>query len=465
MSIQNNLDIIVNSQIKPDFQAMNSLSGNKTSSSYNFEDLLRSAQNDLQSKNSETETVYKNTTAQNNENQTVNQKSEVDATSESQEIEKSETANKKNEVKSEKSKDEKSENPEKTEIRGEKSVISEIQNQKSEKDVKKSEKKDSNKLKDSDFERIDFITQKSLNEAEVSENKKSAAEIKVKGSREKNDDLELSQLTDLSEKETVLNKNDFENLLSGQREGKSDGETDLNFDGAKQNSKISKLDKDGKFTVQDERTENPAEKSKFATSTEKGTTEVKITGENSATITMNMADSANSDVVLLNNQTTASSASNYQAMFNNQLISSTPDFVQAGKIILKNNNQGTINLVLHPDDLGNVKIHLSLDGKTVSAQISVATKEAMEVFKDNSETLREAFIKQGFENATFDVSYENSGNSFDQNSDFNGQYDDRERYAKRAYGDISIQEDSGFDNFPDLENFSNTGNYSVNIVA
>ncbi len=465
MSIQNNLDIIVNSQIKPDFQAMNSLSGNKTSSSYNFEDLLRSAQNDLQSKNSETETVYKNTTAQNNENQTVNQKSEVDATSESQEIEKSETVNKKNEVKSEKLKDEKSENPEKTEIRGEKSVISEIQNQKSEKDVKKSEKKDSNKLKDSDFERIDFITQKSLNEAEVSENKKSAAEIKVKGSREKNDDLELSQLTDLSEKETVLNKNDFENLLSGQREGKSDGETDLNFDGAKQNSKISKLDKDGKFTVQDERTENPAEKSKFATSTEKGTTEVKITGENSATITMNMADSANSDVVLLNNQTTASSASNYQAMFNNQLISSTPDFVQAGKIILKNNNQGTINLVLHPDDLGNVKIHLSLDGKTVSAQISVATKEAMEVFKDNSETLREAFIKQGFENATFDVSYENSGNSFDQNSDFNGQYDDRERYAKRAYGDISIQEDSGFDNFPDLENFSNTGNYSVNIVA
>ena len=462
MSIQNNLDIIVNSQIKPDFQAMNSLSGNKTSSSYNFEDLLRSAQNDLQSKNSETETVYKNTTAQNDENQTVNQKTEVDASSESQEIEKSETANKKTEVKSEKSKDEKSENSEKTEIRGEKSVISEIQNQKSEKDVKKSEKKDSNKLKDSDFERIDFITQKSLNEAEVSENKKSAAEIKVKGSREKNDDLELSQLTDLSEKETVLNKNDFENLLSGQREGKSDGETDLKFDGAKQNSKISKLDKDGKITVQDERTENLAEKSKFATSTEKGTTEVKITGENSATITMNMADSSNSDV---NNQTTASSASNYQSMFNNQLISSTPDFVQAGKIILKNNNQGTINLVLHPDDLGNVKIHLSLDGKTVSAQISVATKEAMEVFKDNSETLREAFIKQGFENATFDVSYENSGNSFDQNSDFNGQYDDRERYAKRAYGDISIQEDSGFDNFPDLENFSNTGNYSVNIVA
>ena len=465
MSIQNNLDIIVNSQIKPDFQAMNSLSGNKTSSSYNFEDLLRSAQNDLQSKNSETEIVYKNTTAQNDENQTVNQKSEVDASSESQEIEKSETVNKKNEVKSEKSKDEKSENSEKTEIRGEKSVISEIQNQKSENDVKKSEKKDSNKLKDSDFERIDFITQKSLNEAEVSENKKSAAEIKVKGSREKNDDLELSQLTDLSEKETVLNKNDFENLLSGQREGKSDGETDLNFDGANQNSKISKLDKDGKITVQDERTENLAEKSKFATSTEKGSTEVKITGENSATITMNMADSSNSDVVLLNNQTTASSASNYQAMFNNQLISSTPDFVQAGKIILKNNNQGTINLVLHPDDLGNVKIHLSLDGKTVSAQISVATKEAMEVFKDNSETLREAFIKQGFENATFDVSYENSGNSFDQNSDFNGQYDDRERYAKRAYGDISIQEDSGFDNFPDLENFSNTGNYSVNIVA
>jgi flagellar hook-length control protein FliK len=149
-------------------------------------------------------------------------------------------------------------------------------------------------------------------------------------------------------------------------------------------------------------------------------------------------------------------------MLSNQLTNVAPEFVKAGNLVLKDNNQGTINLILHPDDLGNVKIHLSLDGKTLSGHITVATKEALQVFKDNAETLREAFIRSGFDTASFDVAM-NNGGSFNQDMGFNGQDDGRNLFAKRAYGEsaggLSAELDDIFENTVDISN------YSVNIVA
>jgi len=164
----------------------------------------------------------------------------------------------------------------------------------------------------------------------------------------------------------------------------------------------------------------------------------------------------------LNTQTAASNGSNYQAMLSNQLSNVAPEFVKAGNIVLKDNNQGTINLILHPDDLGNVKIHLSLDGKTLSGHITVATKEALQVFKDNAETLREAFIKSGFDTASFDVAM-NNGGSFNQNMGFEGQDETRNLFAKRAYGDSAEGLSAEFDDI--FENIEDMSNYSVNIVA
>ena len=171
---------------------------------------------------------------------------------------------------------------------------------------------------------------------------------------------------------------------------------------------------------------------------------------------------AEADVLSLNTQTAASNGSNFQAMLSNQLSNVAPEFVKAGNLVLKDNNQGTINLVLHPDDLGNVKIHLSLDGKTLSGHITVATKEALQVFKDNAETLREAFIKSGFDAANFDVAM-NNGGSFNQSMGFEGQNDGTNLFAKRVYGSsaggLSAELDSIFENAEDISN------YSVNIVA
>ena len=132
-------------------------------------------------------------------------------------------------------------------------------------------------------------------------------------------------------------------------------------------------------------------------------------------------------------------------------------------MILKDNNQGTINLVLHPDDLGNVKIHLSLDGKTINGHIIVATKEAMEVFKDNAQTLREAFVKNGFDGAEFNVSY-NNNSSGNNGQEFSNQFDDGNFLAKKIYGNDLSSSGEIDSQLNDIISSKND-NYSVNIVA
>ena len=130
---------------------------------------------------------------------------------------------------------------------------------------------------------------------------------------------------------------------------------------------------------------------------------------------------------------------------------------------MKDNDQGQINLILHPDDLGNVKIHLSLDGKNISGQIIVSSKEALQVFKDNAETMREAFIKNGFDGANFDVAYNNSGSQSGNSSGFE-QNDGTGLIARKMYSNAHESSEIGFDDGmnKEIEKYSN---YSVNIVA
>ena len=196
--------------------------------------------------------------------------------------------------------------------------------------------------------------------------------------------------------------------------------------------------------------------------TQKAPVKVEFNPDNTATVTMELAEQAAGENILsLDNQTAASTNSNFQAMVNNQIQANVPEFVKAGTILLQDNDKGTINLVLHPDDLGNVKIHLSMDGKTISAHITVNTKEALEVFKDNAQTLREAFAKNGFDTANFDVSY--NGNSNGQNQNYKEMYDGMEYIARQAYNDYAGGADDGY--IQEAWEKSQNSEYLINIVA
>jgi flagellar hook-length control protein FliK len=320
------------------------------------------------------------------------------------------------------------------------------------------------KLSEKDFSRLEEIAERAEN---LNDSAKSAAAVqnvaKTSDKLELKDDSDSDSDSDSVPEITVSTDASSEIVLNQTADNKSET-SDFDFSGSKgENKKQFALDKDGKITVEDQRTKlesetEPAESKKSALKT----SEIRLTNDSTAVMSVELNPNAEADVLSLNTQTAASNGSNFQAMLSNQLSNVAPEFVKAGNLVLKDNNQGTINLVLHPDDLGNVKIHLSLDGKTLSGHITVATKEALQVFKDNAETLREAFIKSGFDAANFDVAM-NNGGSFNQNMGFEGQNDGSNLFARRAYGNSAGGLSAELDSI--LENAEDISNYSVNIVA
>lgn len=178
-------------------------------------------------------------------------------------------------------------------------------------------------------------------------------------------------------------------------------------------------------------------------------------------MTMELMEKAEQNITSSSSQSAGANGSNFQAMLTNAVQENAPDFVKAGNIILKDNNQGSINLILRPEGLGNVKISLSLDDKNLSAQILVHTKEAMEAFKESIPSLKQAFTESGFETGSFDLNFSNGGSQqgFAQGDSQNQR--SSEILAHKSYGEFvtkgSLSQEAS-------EAYSG-GDYSVNIVA
>ena len=448
MSYQAITDIIVSPQVK-DLQLSGTVKDSPLSAStQSFAEILASMQsnNDSQSKELQnvsevkTETAYENT-----KNDTKNEAvydEPVERGTEQTENRKTENA------------DDKKATEERNEVTENKNAAEE-QTEKLQK-VSKNVKNE-RKISKEDFSRLNELVQdENLQNLVQSAKPVNASTQEIK--------FDPSKKIELADEEMFVSENEAYITLSlplqqGQRAENEASE----FDFSRQNEgkKQMTLDKDGKITVVDLRSEQAKSEAKDLKS-ELKITQIKQTGDNTATITMDLNKTAQADLLSLNTQTAAADGSNFQAMLHNQLQTSAPEFVKAGNLILKDNNQGTINLILHPDDLGNVKIHMTLDGKTISGQITVATKEALQVFKDNSETLREAFIKSGFENASFDVSL-NNGGQFNQNMNFAQQNEANNLVGKMTYASNAAGLDSELEGI--FQNAEDVTNYSVNIVA
>lgn len=455
MSFQAITDILVNPQTA-DLQMSKSINEPQSyASSFSFTDLVASFKNDSESKPVEENKI--NQTPQNKAEEKVESKSEekTEVSAEKVSNAESEKVESENDEKLEKTDEVKEKKDAKTEVKagqakptdksseknGEikaetKSELKSKKNQKVEK--QNPEAKENKQTAELDFSRIEEL--QNVASEKIAEKSKPASKLENKEKEDKTSEVNFQGQAQISE-----------NPQLAIAESKEDSDVDFNF--AKDESKektVTKLDKDGKITVQDLRTEKKEPLSNAKT--ELNVTDVKFTNENTATITMDL------------NNAEIPQDSNFQAMLNNQIQANVPEFVKTGSIILKDNNQGTINLVLHPDDLGNVKIHLTMEGKTVTAHITVATKEALQVFKDNAETLREAFIKNGFDAASFDVAYGNNG-SGNQDMNFAQQQDGTNHLANHVYtamkGSDSL--DSMLDDF--IGNEEKFENFSINIVA
>ena len=218
------------------------------------------------------------------------------------------------------------------------------------------------------------------------------------------------------------------------------------------------------FTVTDERTVKPENVSEEKdSSNETGLkTEIVRTSENSVQMTMTLSENAEQNILSLNDQSAAATGSTFQEMLSEQIQQNAPDFVRAGNIALRDNNQGTINMILKPESLGNVKVSLQLSDKIITGEITVHSKEAMEAFKQNIESLKEAFVQSGYEDVQLSLNLsQNDSASFAQHD---GQSEGEQMFlANRAYGDYAASETEV--SAVSLQDYAALGEIGINMIA
>ncbi|MCL2264810.1 MAG: flagellar hook-length control protein FliK [Treponema sp.] len=80
------------------------------------------------------------------------------------------------------------------------------------------------------------------------------------------------------------------------------------------------------------------------------------------------------------------------------------DIVRHASIALRDGGAGTIKIALHPETLGNVKIHLEMTDNKINGLIVVESQEALNAFRKEIAALEQAFREAGFAGASLDLS-------------------------------------------------------------
>lgn len=157
--------------------------------------------------------------------------------------------------------------------------------------------------------------------------------------------------------------------------------------------------------------------------------------DSSMTLAMTLSEAARQNILSSDSQSAGASGSTFQQMLAQQVQENAPDFARAGSIVLRDNDSGSINMILKPESLGNVKINLQLSDNGITGQITVNSREAFEAFRQNLDTLRQAFQDSGFENASLNLSFADTSSgpfSNGERQDSSGQFLSGQVYGKYA---------------------------------
>ena len=164
--------------------------------------------------------------------------------------------------------------------------------------------------------------------------------------------------------------------------------------------------------------------------------------ENNINLALSLSDKAAQNILSTNNQAAGATGSTFQQMLTQQIQTNVPDFVKAGNIILRDNNQGSINMILKPEALGNVKINLQVADNVITGQITVHSKEAFEAFKQNMDSLRQAFQDSGFENANLNLSFADNSSSGAYAQQGERQQGSEQFFGNKTYSNYAASADS-----------------------
>ncbi len=86
--------------------------------------------------------------------------------------------------------------------------------------------------------------------------------------------------------------------------------------------------------------------------------------------------------------------------------------VKQSSIVLKDSGAGEIKLILKPEQMGNVRIKLTMQDNRISGHIIVDNASVKDIFENNLQNLERAFRENGFDTAALNVSVggDHSGN-------------------------------------------------------
>lgn len=159
----------------------------------------------------------------------------------------------------------------------------------------------------------------------------------------------------------------------------------------------------------------------------------------------------------IDNGVVQTSNQDFSSMLSREIASSANDLVKTGSIILKDNNAGTINLILNPEELGSVKIKLEISDNQITGKILVASKEAYDAFNQNLNLLKNAFIDSGFSAGGFDLAFTGSN----QQGDFGQNGNQNQPSQSEINYKVGVYEQAVAEVVPE----STTSTSTVNLVA
>ncbi len=172
------------------------------------------------------------------------------------------------------------------------------------------------------------------------------------------------------------------------------------------------------------------------------------------------------NILSSNSQSAGASGSVFQQMLTEQISQNAPEFVKAGSILLRDNNSGTINMTMKPESLGNVKISLELSDKVIAGQITVNSREAYEAFRQNLDTLKNAFQQSGFDSAAFTLNLtDNSATSAFAQGGQQGQTGAEQFMSNKTYGNFASNGEGSSNVTETNTAYAKSGDYRIDVVA
>ncbi|MBB6481955.1 flagellar hook-length control protein FliK [Spirochaeta isovalerica] len=102
--------------------------------------------------------------------------------------------------------------------------------------------------------------------------------------------------------------------------------------------------------------------------------------------------------------------------------------VKKASFVLKDNNQGEIKLILKPEALGRVKIHLDMNENNLVGKIIVENSRVGQIFENNLSNLSKAFEEAGISSSSIEVTVGDGNGNREGNQSFR---DDQPFFSER----------------------------------